>query len=158
MNKNINLCEILKNVPVGTKLYSPLFGEVELFDVGQCIIVKAIYGYPSFSYDGIYCNGYPDAECLLFPSKEQRDWSKFKVEPQKVKVTLHPFDRVLCRYFDKDEWIAELLNSIDDKLFYCICGNYSMGIPYNKETANLLGTTDPCTINYEIEVSKAFIE
>ncbi len=33
MNENLNLVEILKNVQVGEKLYSPIVGEVELVSV-----------------------------------------------------------------------------------------------------------------------------
>lgn len=39
MNENINLVEILKDCPKGTKLYSPLFGEVTLLAVDTCDII-----------------------------------------------------------------------------------------------------------------------
>lgn len=83
MNENINLVDILKDCPKGTKLYSPIFGEVEFLKI------KGIYdGYPivimtdenvfaCFNTEGRFYLGYPNAECLLFPSKDQRDWSKF---------------------------------------------------------------------------------
>jgi hypothetical protein len=81
MNENINLCEILKNIPKGTKFYTPLCGEVE-FD-----IIMDFSHYPIrtttnnnnyyFTKEGYYeTKGTP--ECLLFPSKDQRDWSKYQ--------------------------------------------------------------------------------
>lgn len=82
MNENIDLYEILENYPVGTKLWSPLCGVCYLVSVNEyneTIQVKAIdkyglnYEYMSFHKDG---KVYPllDGECLLFPSKEERNW------------------------------------------------------------------------------------
>lgn len=78
----LNLIEILKNVPIGTKLYSTVFGEVSLFDIDAdeeypikvevgCAIIR-------FTKEGVYANF--NGECTLFPSKENRDWSTFKVD------------------------------------------------------------------------------
>ena len=44
MNENLNLVEILKDCPKGTKLYSPIVGEVEL----KCI--NNDFGYPIVTY------------------------------------------------------------------------------------------------------------
>lgn len=83
MNNNINIAELLKDCPKGTKLYSPIFGEVELKEVkdnGRSvgIFVTNFYGQEEMFYpDGKYNTHYSDSECTLFPSKEQRDWSKF---------------------------------------------------------------------------------
>lgn len=83
-NKDINIAEILKDCPMGTKLYSPLFGNVELFSVSENNIPIKVriskgrtYDYYSFTSEGYYYVGYYDAECLLFPSREMRDWNKF---------------------------------------------------------------------------------
>ena len=35
MNENLNLVEILKDCPEGTKLYSPIYGDVKLVKVIQ---------------------------------------------------------------------------------------------------------------------------
>ena len=60
---------------------------------------------------------YPDAECTLFPSKEQRDWSKFKVKKPKFDPkTLKPFDKVLARLNKQGIWYCELLSFVEDKL------------------------------------------
>lgn len=78
----MNIAEILKYCPKETKLYSPLFGEVTLFEVTEdkikvySIIKSALY---RFNYDGTFGTEYTSVECMLFPSKDQRDWSKFKL-------------------------------------------------------------------------------
>lgn len=85
MNENIDLTKILKDCPIGYKLYTPLIGEVEVVKIydntekGKGVIhVKDNNNYYElfFTKKGFY---FPDAngECLLFPSKDQRDWSKF---------------------------------------------------------------------------------
>ncbi len=77
METNTIIAEILKNKPKGTKLYSPLFGDVYLLGVDNNIIrIKYYEETVIFFGDGRYYN-YPESEPLLFPSKEMRDWSKF---------------------------------------------------------------------------------
>lgn len=89
MNENLNLVEILKDCPTGTKLYSPIYGDVELLSVRQndCvdypIKIKLITNsIDDLTIDGRLFEEY-DGECMLFQSREQRDWSKFK--PKKPK-------------------------------------------------------------------------
>lgn len=82
MENKINIAEILRDMPKGTKLYSPLFGKCELVGVDtgdESIRVEPFYGGVSrtFSSKGYYFERYQDAECLLFPSDRMRDWSKF---------------------------------------------------------------------------------
>lgn len=78
----MNIAEILKYCPKETKLYSPLFGEVTLFEVTEdkikvySIIKSALY---RFNYDGTFGTEYTSVECMLFPSKDQRDWRKFRL-------------------------------------------------------------------------------
>lgn len=81
MNENLNLVEILKDCPKGTKLYSTVFGEVEFDyienDSSNPINVKSSYGIRyNFTIGGELYFIY-NGECTLFPSREQRDWSKF---------------------------------------------------------------------------------
>ena len=78
---NTNIVKILKDYPKGTKLYSPLLGDVTLEEINITfefpIIVKSSKNSCSaFSKTGLYYN-YENAECLLFPSSEMRDWTKF---------------------------------------------------------------------------------
>lgn len=83
MNNKINIAEILKDCPKGTKLYSPLFGEVKLNETLEnnvSILTTGNEGrenFDSFSKNGSYYPKYSQSECLLFPSSEMRDWSKF---------------------------------------------------------------------------------
>ena len=90
MNENLKLVEILKDSPKGTKLYSTAYRDVELIRVNQNDDVDY---YPieiklsddsitSVTTDGRLCEYY-NGECVLFQSKEQRDWSKFNVKKQK---------------------------------------------------------------------------
>lgn len=89
MNENINLCELLRGHE-GEKIYSPLFGEVVIDFVNPTgsypITVKTDRGDRyDFESDGCYYSTYEGGECLLFPSKDQRDWNKW-AEEQKPKV------------------------------------------------------------------------
>ena len=84
--KKLDLTQILKDAPKGTKLWSPLFGDVTLheitFDVTNYRVkIDTTDEYCSFTSEGHYFSGYPGAECLLFPSKSQRDWDKFDKRP-----------------------------------------------------------------------------
>lgn len=84
----MNIAEILKDCPSGTRLYSPIYGELSLESVQSfdercypihCRIIKN-GNVVSFRKDG---RSYLlDAEPTLFPSKNQRDWSKFRVSDQ----------------------------------------------------------------------------
>ena len=83
MNENLNLVEILKDCTEGTTLYSTVFGEVEFERIndiiGPIVVTTHTGNAECFTADGKMHTHY-NGECLLFPSKEQRDWSKFKVK------------------------------------------------------------------------------
>ena len=92
MNENLNLVEILKDCPKGTKLYSTIYGDVELVKVylkdDEYPIEIEIGEGGDTTYvanNGRLLGDFP-GECTLFPSKDQRDWSKFKVKKPKFKV------------------------------------------------------------------------
>ena len=153
MNENIDLTNILKDCPIGWKLYSPLCGEVEIYDIKESdnypIIVSSKTGNKNFSKEGCYYQGVEGAECLLFPSSEQRDWSKFaapwykkdKFDPK----TLKPFDKVIGRDLVSSKWGCDLFSHIAESINYpyrCIGNYYKLCIPYNDETKHLAGTTD----------------
>ena len=118
----INIADILKDYPKGTKLYSPLYGGVKLEGVRvtkyyTLIDVINLDGkIETFYGDGRYYDEFPESECLLFPSKDNRDWDKFQipVEP-KFKVgdrirhkKLHVKYRVTN--VTNDTYIVETLN------------------------------------------------
>ena len=139
----MNIAEILKNAPKGTKLYSPIYGEVILWRVNspdEIIIHWAIgaasdgYNTAFFRKDGRVCE---NGECLLFPSKEQRDWTKFRVLRE-----FKPFDKVVVR--DTNEWHIDLFEryELEENLFYCLQSCWRECLPYNENTEKLIGTTD----------------
>ena len=83
MEQKLNIAKILKNKPRGTKLYSMIHGKCsfeavtdEIFKInfctskfgltqsGECTLIK-------------FGNMYDGGECIIFPSKEMRDWNKF---------------------------------------------------------------------------------
>ena len=150
MNKNFNLAEILKNCPNGTKLYSLIFGEVEFECIdNNCGTIK--YKTNSgrnfdVSCEGKFFTNY-DGECILYPSKDQRDWSKFKAkQPKFDPATLKPFDKVLVRDIDSEKWSCGFFSHIviDDGVCRYSVGEflYTMCIPYNEETKHLVGTNE----------------
>ena len=81
MNENIDLTKILKGCPKGTKFDSIIFGEVEFFciDKGNYpVIFMTKTNIPiSVTKRGKHLATF-DGECVLLPSKHQRDWSKFE--------------------------------------------------------------------------------
>ena len=154
MNENLNLVEILKDCPKGTKLYSPLVGEVEFDGVNECYEypISTLYGeaknlFINFTKEGLFIADAPNGECTLFPSKDQRDWNKF--QPKKPKFdpkTLQPFDRILIKDKSNGKWSCSLFSYIDNELAYpVICINrmaWECSIPYNNDTKHLVGTND----------------
>lgn len=154
MNENLNLIEILKDCPQGTKLYSTVFGDVE-FDRIDTILSHPIVvrigrieddHTETFAADGrLY--SYHNGECVLFPSKEERDWSKFNPKkPKQPKFnpnTLNPFDKVLARN-DGEDWSCVFFSHIvkDEETYPYACGYdwFTYCIPYNDDTKHLVGT------------------
>ena len=162
MNENIDLTQILKGCPKGTELYSTIYGKVRFEGISNsdvCPIEVKVFNKstnPSvisayFAKDG-RCSSSYDGECTLFPSKDQRDWSKFERFWDKPKVekfdvnTLQPFDKVLVKYsLDCDfDWECDLFSHIDNKddesPYHCVGTNYRYCIPYNSETKHLVCT------------------
>ena len=159
MNENLNLVEILKDCPKGTKLYSTVCGDVELVgvcpndDVYPIGVKKPNYiSTDYFTKDGrVYkeCDG----ECTLFPSREQRDWSKFNVKKHRFDPkTLQPFDKVLVRNCTADKWKCAHFSYMEPSFIGTIYVTSMLFrdrihyndncIPYNDDTKHLVGTTD----------------
>ena len=153
MNEKIDLTKILKDCPKGTMFYTSVWGEVSFEKILEkeiyTILIDTYSGYKYLTKEGrrIKANG---AECILFPSKNQRDWSKFtapwykkdKFDPK----TLKPFDKVLARDCLHVKWTCGFFSHIvvfDDVCKYNV-GEilYTMCIPYNDDTEHLVGTTD----------------
>lgn len=150
MNENIDLTKILKDCPKGTKLYSPVFGDVEFVKVCQNDSVDFPIEFKlsdnslnSVTTDGRLYDEF-NGECILFPSKDQRDWSKFKPkEPKFDQKTLKPFDKILVRDYNDREWIAMLFSHISAKGNIIVAGCvWEQVIPYNDDTKHLVGTIE----------------
>lgn len=144
----MNVAEILRKCPFGTKLYSPVYGEVVLTKVDYdenypitCITKKGFYTF--FTSDGRFFCDYSDAECMLFPFKGQRDWNKFGMTDQESKHQFKPFDKVLVRDSDHSKWECDIFSHLGDKedTFVCISDWWRQCIPY-EGNEHLLGTTN----------------
>ena len=171
MNENIDLTKILKDCPIGWKLYSSVYGDVEFLGVSHCcpvplhgqddelyfmddlmrkkypIRIKSRFGEYDVSHEGKLrvCAG----ECTLFPSRDQRDWSKFTAPWYKKEKfdpkTLQPFDKVIARSYCDDEWDCDIFSHINQEYsfpYVCIGQAWKCCIPYNDETKHLVGTTE----------------
>lgn len=151
MNEKLNLVELLKDCPKGTKLYSPIFGKISLYEISQTsdypIRVKITNdNIENFNKYGIYYDVI-DAECLLFPSKDLRDWSKWKrPKPKFDPNTLTPFDKVVVKKGEFGNWHTGWYShkdNIGDCPYICDTNvGYNYCIPYNDKTKHLIGTTE----------------
>ena len=150
----LNLCEILKNCPEGTELWSDNYGIVKFVNVctewDTPIRVKLINGWIArYTEEGWFDKRFP-ASCLLWPSKDCRDWSKFTAPWLKKErfdpKTLQPFDKVLVRDDYKEHWLCRFFSHIVDEVhiykYITIGSTYKYCIPYNDDTKHLVGTTD----------------
>ena len=149
MNENLDLTKILKDCPTGNKFYTPVWGVVSfrklLEDKNYAISIDTCSGNVCLTKEGYYLLR-NDTECIIFPSKDQRDWSKFKVKKPKFDTkTLQPFDRVLVRDKDCENWNCGFFSHKDASSTYhyrCIGTPYIYCIPYNEETKHLVGTNE----------------
>lgn len=234
MNNEINIAEILKDCPKGMGLYSPLFGKVKLTGLSESsIFILSTHNDGSdnsetFSKNGDYYSWFSQSECLLFASREMRDWTKFfkqgdvvikngggmaavfdgwandnytefnttinlycdgntgeeevcttllfrkateeerkqfvekverilkgkynpetlQVEPVKPKVpfNLKPFDKVLVRDDPNQKWTVDMFSYYNrednDYPYICVGNHYCHCLPYNEQTAHLVGTKE----------------
>jgi hypothetical protein len=133
--KKLDLTQILKDAPKGTKLWSPLFGEVTLNEITTEVIeyhvkIDTTDEYVSFTSEGHYFSGYPDSECLLFPSKSQRDWDKFVIED-----TFEKGELVWVKDNIKDSpWIAAFYSHREGNQYMCFDNQQKAGetMPWDK--------------------------
>ena len=158
MNENLNLVEILKDCPKGTKLYSTIHGEVEFGGIGNSGVYRVEFkteneGFACVTSDGRHFD-FLSGECTLFPSKDQRDWSKFKVNKPKFDTkTLQAFDRVLVRNENYQAWQCDLFSHIKNGgiqfMYRCVSSSHKCCIPYNDDTKHLVGTKEEAPEYYK---------
>ena len=142
METKINIAEILKDKPRGTKLYSIVHGECtfkaitdEIFKInfcnskfgltqaGECTLIK-------------FGNMYDGGECIIFPSKEMRDWSKFSWKKGDVLISNSGnIEVIFDKWYDDtytNFYCKHYLNSEDKnkivyyKEFLCTTAKYSL--------------------------------
>lgn len=176
MNENLDLTKILEGCPKGTKFYSTVYGEVtfrkithseyypiELESYSKKSNLRKTYsvtegGGKDYAFDG---------ECTLFPSKTQRDWSKFErfwdKKPLNKPVvekfdpkTLHEWDKILVRKVHSPSnispWSCEYFSYVNPntpQLVNGIASRYEICVPYNDETKHLVGTVKDCPKYYK---------
>ena len=138
MEEKINIANILKDKPSGTKLYADAFGELKLVKVDK---VDTIYTrtkegmFYSFYNDGKYDkNGEP----ILVPSKEMRDWSKFLWKKGDILVSNDNDSHIIFEGFSKDDYTT-------------FEGKYSINVSKKRYVSYLYMQK---TQNYHIEYDK----
>lgn len=124
MENKINIAKILKDFPKGTKLYSPIYDKVELlgvniYSVYSIMTATSIDRTGIFTSDGRLYEKYPTAECLLFPSREMRDWSKFF---KRGDVAIHSFNG--CGVL-VEEWLDDSYTSFKASVFQLKKGGFA---------------------------------
>lgn len=116
MKEKINIAEVLKNKPQGTKLYDLLYNvDVELDTISTTDTESVVWctnetdnnttchrGYSEFGT----LRGCPDGLQILFPSKEMRDWRKFSWKKGDVLVSKHGTKEVIFDGFDDDYYVT----------------------------------------------------
>ena len=136
METKLNIANILKNKPKGTKLYADAFGELKFVKVDE---VDTIYTKNKTST--LYCfynNGKYDkyGEHILVPSKEMRDWNKFAWKKGDVLVSNdYGTEVIFDKWYDDtytNFYCKHYLNSEDEnnikynEAFLCTTERYSI--------------------------------
>lgn len=108
METEINVMAILKDKPQGVKLYSSICGAVELKEVldvrkKKSIVVKELNSSNQhrFWYDGKFFRA---GQCVLQPSKEMADWSKFSWKRGDVLVCKDVNSHIIFEAFNDDTY------------------------------------------------------
>lgn len=160
--KTLNLCEKLAGCPVGTKLWSPLLGNCRILKIREDFITvgNEAVGLHSFDKHGHYFDS--SEECLLFPSRENRDWDNWECPKPKVErfdpKTLQPFDMVLVRDEDDDVWGCDFFERLREGGAYrnvTLSTAWHYCIPYNDDTKHLVGSAQEAPEYYRWWEDKA---
>lgn len=110
MEAKINIVEILKHKPQGTKLYSSACGKCRLVGVDDKSFKISFYnskfGFMNGGEGYLDKNGklYDDGECVVFPSKEMRDWGKFSWKKGDVLVNKDESVHIIFEKFEDDAY------------------------------------------------------
>lgn len=105
METKLNIIEILKDKPEGTKLWTDMFGSVTLYvitDACDAFQVKHHYNKePWFDKDGKFCE---EGVLCIYPSKSMRDWSKFAWKKGDVLVSNDSTTKVIFNGWKDDTY------------------------------------------------------
>ena len=148
--KDIDIYEILKGVPVGTKLYTPMCGKVGFAylatnkEAGEAIWTLDKNGEYTFNKNGRWMEG---GEVMLFPSDKMRDWSKFAWKKGDVLVTEDGNAHIIFEKFTDDTYTI-----FAGKYYYC--KNGAKGYTYLRECDNAI--TEEFTLETE-DAAKTYI-
>ena len=105
--KDFDIYEILKGVPVGTKLYTPMCGKVGFAylatnkEAGKAIWTTDKNGEYTYNKNGRWMEG---GEVMLFPSDKMRDWSKFAWKKGDVLVSKDRNVHIIFEKFEDDAY------------------------------------------------------
>ena len=164
MNENLDLTKILEGCPKGTEFYHAGFGRVWFFGIDLDSDYPIRLSLNNDPCDNTFLtkkgtvNVQYDGECILFPSRTQRDWNKFERFWDKPKAerfdpkTLQPFDKVLAKDGFSSKWTCSFFSHMDNDVsfpVYCSGGYFKVCIPYNEETKHLVGASDDCPEYYK---------
>lgn len=116
MEIKINIAEILENKSQGTKLYSLTYGDCFYQEyTGDFGIECQSQNGVQFNLDeyGKYCI---DGECIIFPSKEMRDWEKFAWKRGDVLVNSRGLKILFDRWANDNytSFYAKTINLVED--------------------------------------------
>ena len=112
----MNIANLLKYCPKGTKLYSTIWGNVTLcniFSMGN-IAIKTSDEHVEELFDNGRYNS--KGECILFPSKNQRNWKKFRVPANKGDIMMLPDGStpfIFKGYWGDDKYYCNFYCGID---------------------------------------------
>lgn len=101
MEQKLNIAEILKDKPVELKLYSSTFGYIKFNGVHKD---KVYFSSEDTNVHSVKSNGkmYDNGECIIFPSKRMRDWSKFAWKRGDVLTNSSGFKVFFDRWVNED--------------------------------------------------------
>ena len=112
MCKVMSIAERLKDAPKGTRLWCTILGEVELVGVDWSradypikVVKPSIDMDEILTKDGRLYSSALEADCILFPSKDNRDWSTFDITPVDTPCMVNNSDNAndwLLRYYAKN--------------------------------------------------------
>ena len=111
MEKGLNIAAILNDKPVGLKFYSPTFGRITFNGVHKG---KVYFFSDDTNSHSVKQNGkmYDGGECIIFPSNEMRDWSRFSWKKGDV---LQISDIGFCTF---ETWASDDYTTFKGK--YCV--------------------------------------